>query len=239
MNIYIAGDSTASIKENNKRPETGWGEKLNIFFCENVSIINKAQNGRSTKSFIAEKKLDEIANLIKKDDFLIIQFGHNDEKIDNPERYANKLDYKNNLKQFIKAAKNKGATPIILTSVSRRKFLEDKKTIDPLAIGNYPSYALEVAKEENVLHIDIFNRSKKLYEILGYEKSKKLFLKLKPFTNDNYLEGIDDNTHFNDLGALIIASLIAEELSKLKIERFNNNIKQNEILTIKEIITKI
>ncbi|HHW79413.1 MAG TPA: rhamnogalacturonan acetylesterase [Acholeplasmataceae bacterium] len=234
MKIFMAGDSTASIKEKNKRPETGWGEKLHLYLSENIEIINSAQNGRSTKSFIDEGRLEEIERLFKPNDLLFIQFGHNDEKEDKPERYTNPEQYKKNLTTFINAAKSKGVKPIIMTSVSRRKFLEDNKTIDPFAIGKYPSYAKEVALKENVLCLDLFSKTKELYEYLGFEESKKLFLKFEPNIHPNYLEGIDDNTHFNDLGATIIASLIAEEVANSD-SLLQKYIDKTKLLTFKEI----
>lgn len=234
MKIFIAGDSTASIKEYNKRPETGWGEKLALYLNDDIEIVNEAQNGRSTKSFIEEERLSKIERNFNLNDYLLIQFGHNDEKIDKPERYTTPLEYKENLKTFINKAKNKGVIPIVITSVSRRKFLDDFKTIDPYAIGKYPLYAIEVAKEENIIVLDLFSITKKLYEYLGFELSKRLFLKLHPNENLNYPNGIDDNTHFNELGALIIASLVSEELSKTKLE-ISKKIDKSKLLSFEEI----
>lgn len=235
MQIFIAGDSTASIKEINKRPETGWGEKLHLFLKQDVNIVNAAKNGRSTKSFLDEGRLDVIERQFNKGDYLIIQFGHNDEKIDNPERYASPVDYQQNLKTFINAARKKGVTPIILSSVSRRIFMNDNKTIANDAIGIYPALAKELSIEENVLFVDMFKVSKNLYEYLGYKNSKSLFLQIEKNEHINYPNGIIDNTHFNDLGGYIIASLIVEELYKL-----NTNLKKyvlvEKILTKEEII---
>lgn len=238
MKIFIAGDSTASIKEIDKRPETGWGEKLHLYFNEPIKIINSAQNGRSTKSFINESRLWEIEKQFKKNDYLFIQFGHNDEKEEKPERYTTPKEYKENLKTFVAAARNKDVIPVIMTSVSRRKFLNDNKTIDPFAIGKYPTYAIEVAEEENVLCLDLFKKTKELYEYLGFEESKKLFLKFKPNIHPNYLEGIDDNTHFNDLGATIIASLVAEEIynSDLSLKKYIDESKLLTFINIKNMI---
>lgn len=234
MRIFIAGDSTASIKEKHARPETGWGEKLSLYFNKKIEIINGAQNGRSTKTFIEEGRLLDIEKEIKVGDYLIVQFGHNDEKVDYPERYASPKVYKRNLKLFIEVARNNGATPIIFSSVSRRRFLEDKKTIDPSAIGKYPSYAKEVAEEQNILFIDMFQKSKELYEYLGFELSKKLFLKFKANEHPNYPNGIDDDTHFNDFGAKVIASMVAEELAKLN-SPINMIIEKNKLLSFPNI----
>lgn len=238
MQIFIAGDSTASIKLENKRPETGWGEMIHFYLSEDVKIINKAQNGRSTKSFLMEERLLEIEPLFKKGDYLFIQFGHNDSKKESIERYASPIEYKKNLKVFVDTARSKGVIPIIFSSVSRRNFLKDNKTIDLYAVGKYPSYAREVSKKEEVIFVDMFSKTKELYEYLGYEMSKKLFLKFKPNIHPNYLKGVDDNTHFNYLGAKVIASLVAEELSKIN-SPIKIKVLKDKLLSFEEIKTLI
>src|SRR5437763_12462225 len=97
--IYLAGDSTLAQKTADKRPETGWGEYLQIQFDETkIRIENHAQNGRSTKSFIDEGRWQAIVQKLRKGDYVFIEFGHNDEKKEDPTRYAEaRTDYRNNL----------------------------------------------------------------------------------------------------------------------------------------------
>ncbi|CCV64372.1 putative rhamnogalacturonan acetylesterase [Alteracholeplasma palmae J233] len=234
MKIFITGDSTAAKKELNKRPETGWGEKLYKYLNEPIEIINVAQNGRSTKSFLNENRLSDIIPLFEKGDYLFIQFGHNDGKIKDPARFTEPFgEYQENLKIFINSAREKGVIPVIFSSVSRRKFLEDG-SLDPKAVEDYPQAALELAKKENVVSLDLFTATQKLYTYLGEDLSRKLFVQLKPTDSKNYPEGKEDNTHFCDLGAKMIASLVSESILNSSLE-FKNKIDSTKILTQKEI----
>ena len=120
--IFLAGDSTMAPKQADKRPETGWGEKLEAHFKDGtVKVENRAMNGRSTTSFIAEGRWQAIVDALQKGDYAFIQFGHNDQKKDKPGVYASPEDYKANLARFIAEARAKGATPVLMTSVSRRR----------------------------------------------------------------------------------------------------------------------
>lgn len=212
MRLHIIGDSTAAIKVDEKRPETGWGEKINLFLSEEVEIFNHAVNGKSTHSFITEKRFDEVLNQLKENDVLIIQFGHNDSKIDDPSRYADPFfNYPRNLEFMVEEARKKGVFPIIFSSVSRRYF-RGNHNVNKYSVGIYPYIAKSVAKYKNVLFVDIFRKTKQLYEYLGSNDSRKLFLQLSPGNHPNYPLGIKDDTHFNDLGAMVIASIIAEGL---------------------------
>lgn len=224
ITIYIAGDSTAAIKVESARPETGWGEYLGLYFNSKVTINNCAVNARSTKSFIDENRLAAIEAQLQVGDYLFIQFGHNDGKIDKPDRYTSSHgDYQANLKRFITAAQAKGATPILLTSVTRLWFIDDG--IDPLSIGDYPAAVREVAKEEGVLLLDIHKRSCDFFNQQGVEKSKDYYLHLQPGEHHNYPNGIEDNTHFSPLGANAIAILVVEALkqSRSELKRYLNN----------------
>ncbi|MCR3906424.1 MAG: rhamnogalacturonan acetylesterase [Tenericutes bacterium] len=213
--LFIAGDSTAATKLHKKRPETGWGEHLSSFITPNLEVRNFAQNGRSTKSFIDDGLLDHIEREIGEFDYLLIQFGHNDEKIEDQSRYTNpNTTYKENLLKFVLVARKNQAIPILVTPISRRRFI-DKQTIDPLAVGHYPKAMQEFARDQKIELIDMFSITQKLYEDLGAEQSKKLFLHLEPNEHENYPEGIKDDTHLSPYGAKIIASIIAVELKKI------------------------
>jgi lysophospholipase L1-like esterase len=210
--IYIAGDSTAASKLQEKRPEAGWGECLHLFLNERYQVENYAENGKSARSFIAAGLLDKIASRIRKNDVLLIQFGHNDQKKEDPLRFSEALgDYQDFLGNFIEVASKNHAIPVLLSAIARRKFLDNGKP-DPFDHGRYPASCLEVARNHDVAFIDMHKRTLVLYEELGEEKSKSLFLHLEPGESPNYPQGITDNTHLNRFGALIIASIIAEEL---------------------------
>ncbi|MFB3159829.1 rhamnogalacturonan acetylesterase [Neobacillus sp. 179-J 1A1 HS] len=211
ITIYIAGDSTAAIKLPERWPETGWGEAFQTYFKENVKIENRAINGRSTKSFITEGHLAKIEKSIQPGDYLIIQFGHNDQKIEDPERGTLPYDdYQDNLFQFIQVAFQKNAYPLLLTSVTRRKFENNK--IDKMSVGDYPQAMIQFAKKIHVPVLDIHKVTNEFMGKVGDEESKKYYLHLPPGQSQNYPEGIIDNTHFNEKGAKKVAQLIIEAI---------------------------
>ena len=214
ITIYLAGDSTMAIKAADKRPETGWGERLQQYFDETkVKIENHAQNGRSTKSFIDEGRWQKIVDSLKKGDYVFIEFGHNDEKADKPAVYAAaNTDYRNNLIKFVSEVRAKKAFPILLTPVMRRKF--DDKGIFQDTHGAYPDAVRKVAQELKVLLIDMHRLSEKVLKDYGSETSRKLFLQLKEGENPNYPKGVEDNTHFNPKGADEIAKLAIDLIKK-------------------------
>lgn len=228
MTIFIAGDSTAESKTTSERPESGWGEYLSDFFKASIQVANHAMGGRSTKSFLEQKRFEPILDEMKSGDYLLIQFGHNDQKIDDPERYTDPHStYQDNLKWFIKETKYKNATPILLTSISRRVFKEGQ--IDTTSLGDYPAAMRKVAQEENVLLIDMHQLSIQLLTQLGEVESKELFLHLKKNEHANYPDGLEDNTHFSEIGAETFAKIVAQELAR-QINEINQNIIKEQII---------
>lgn len=216
--LFIAGDSTAAVKEKNEKPMTGWGEFLHKFLQKEVNVRNYAINGRSTKSFIDEGRLNKLSNELKAGDFLLIQFGHNDQKREDPKRYAAyDKEYKENLTQFVETTRKKGAFPVLLTSVTRRVFLEDYK-IDPHSLGKYPESTRDVAEELQVPLLDIHHSSMISFQRMGEEESKECFLHLDKNRYSNYPDGLTDDTHFSEKGAGLVANLVAEHLEKSVIE---------------------
>ncbi len=217
ITIYLAGDSTMARKTADKRPETGWGEMLQQFFDEKkIKIDNRALNGRSTKSFIAEGHWQEIVDGLKKGDYVFIEFGHNDEKSEDATRYAAaNTDYRNNLIKFVSEVRAKNAFPVLLTPVMRRKFDERGNFED--THGEYPDAVRRVAEELKVPLIDMHRKSEAVLTNLGAEKSRTLFLQLKAGENSNYPKGIEDNTHFNPVGAQEMARLAVEGIKEQKI----------------------
>lgn len=216
--VYLAGDSTMAQKAEDKRPETGWGEFLQRHFDESkVKIENHAQNGRSTKSFIAEGRWQAIVDKLKKGDYVFIEFGHNDEKLDKPNVGAKAFgEYRENLVRMVKDVRAKKANPILLTPVMRRRFDENGNFVD--THGEYPDAVRKVAAELNVPQIDMHRLSEKLLIDCGVENSRKLFLQLKTGENKNYPKGIEDNTHFNEKGAEEMAKLAVAEIDRQKIK---------------------
>ncbi len=212
MKIFIAGDSTAANKQANKRPESGWGEYLKDFISPHIEIRNYAENGRSTKSFITEGRLFQIETEIEPGDFLLIQFGHNDSKEDVLNHTNPNTDYMDNLERFAVTATSNHATPIFISSITRRKFIDGK--LDPNAISDYPDAMKRFCELHGYPFIDMYHISQKIITQLGDTSSKKFHNYLKPLEHPNYPDGMTDDTHFSPYGAKMYASLIAIELKK-------------------------
>ncbi|HKB45517.1 MAG TPA: rhamnogalacturonan acetylesterase, partial [Chitinophagaceae bacterium] len=122
IKIFMAGDSTMANKEVKAYPETGWGMPFSYFFDSTVTVDNRAKNGRSTRTFISEGLWQKLIDDVHEDDYVFIQFGHNDEVKEKTDRYTPPEDYKTNLAKFITETRNKKANPVLLTPVTRRQF---------------------------------------------------------------------------------------------------------------------
>ncbi|RXP46879.1 rhamnogalacturonan acetylesterase [Lutibacter sp. HS1-25] len=215
ITVYTIGDSTMANKPNpEENPERGWGQILPNFFTNNVVIDNRAVNGRSTRSFITEKRWDSVLKTLKKKDYVFIQFGHNDQKENDPKRYTNPhTAYRQNLIKFIKEAREKGATPILFSSTVRRNFNEFGTLVD--THGAYPAEVRLVAQQYNVPFIDLQYLTEQLEESYGVEGSKKLHLHFEPGEISYYKDGNHDDTHLSELGATEVSKLVIQELKKL------------------------
>ena len=221
VTIFLAGDSTMAPKLETKRPETGWGEHLQKHFDEKkVRVENHAANGRSTRTFISENRWQAIADKLRAGDYVFIQFGHNDGAKEKVDRYTPPEDYRRNLARFVAEVRAKGATPVLLTPVVRRRF--DKEGAFYHTHGEYPDLVRAVAAEQKVALIDMTASSEKVLVGYGPEESRKLFLQLKAGEHPNYPNGVDDNTHFNPLGADLMAGLAVEGIrgQKLGLAKF-------------------
>ena len=212
LRVFLAGDSTVEDVKPEQGMKKGWGQHIPPFFTDDVQIINNAAGGRSTKSFIDEGRLAEILDEIKAGEFLFIQFGHNDQKIEDESRgtdpYTTFQEY---LTQYIEGARTKGAVPILITSVNRRTFADDRKLINSL--GDYPEAVRQLAAALEVPLIDLFEKSKALYEQVGREEAKKFFAWYEevPETRGPKV----DDTHFSAYGATKIAELVIEGIKEL------------------------
>lgn len=216
ITVFIAGDSTAANKAENKRPETGWGEQLQKRFDEKrVRVDNHAANGRSTRTFISEGRWQALIGKVKAGDYVLIQFGHNDESPQKVNAYTPPDDFRHNLERFVAEVRAKKATPVLLTPVMRRRFDKDGKFYD--THGEYPDLTRRVAAEQKVALIDMHRLSEKVLVKYGPEGSRKLFLQLKAGENPNYPDGVEDNTHFSPSGADIMAALAVDGMREQKL----------------------
>lgn len=212
MTVYLAGDSTMQFNDYKTYPQVGWGQVLPLFLKDEVKIVNYAKNGRSTRSFIFEKRLALISKQIKKGDFLFVQFGHNDQKEDERKTVAFK-DYMDNLEKFVLVAKKCEAIPVLITSVYRRNF-DESGNIKEKVHFDYPDAMIALAEKMNVFYIDICKMTKKILSDLGEQKSKRLYMNYPKGTYYIKPNECNDNTHLRYDGAYLISSLVVEELRK-------------------------
>ncbi|QNH61422.1 rhamnogalacturonan acetylesterase [Hymenobacter sediminicola] len=229
ITVYLIGDSTMSIKERRYYPETGWGMPFTVFFDETVTVDNRAQNGRSTKSFIAENRWQPVADALKPGDYVLIQFGRNDE-VPTKRSYTPEADYKANLVRFITETRAKKATPVLLTPVARRKFDAAGKVEGTHTV--YSGIVRTVAQEQGVPLIDLDQTSQALLQEFGVDNSKLLFNQLAPGEHPNYPAGRDDNTHFSELGARKMAQLVLADIRRLKLELADRIVRQEVKKTV-------
>ena len=213
VTIYLIGDSTMS-ERTAEEPERGWGQALAPFFDGAVTVRNFASSGRSTRSFIDEGKWAAVKSRLRPGDILVIQFGHNDQKIEDPKRFTNPATaYRHNLERFVTEARARGATPVLASSIVRRKFnahgvLEDTH-------GLYPIVTREVARDLGAPFIDLQRLTEELVARAGPDSSKALYVWLAPGQSPRYPEGRQDDTHLSPAGATAVARLAAQALGEV------------------------
>jgi lysophospholipase L1-like esterase len=223
IKVYLIGDSTMATKEVRAYPETGWGTPFAVFFDETVTVDNRAQNGRSTRTFIEEKRWQPVAEALRPGDYVFIQFGHNDE-VPTKRSYTTEADFQKNLLRFVTETRAKKATPVLLTPVARRKFDANGQLEDTHAA--YAELVRKVARDNQVPLIDLSRSSMALLQQFGVENSKLLFNQLTPGQHPNYPDGRDDNTHFSELGARRMAELVLADVRTLKLELADRIVKR-------------
>ena len=197
--IYLLGDST--VCDQPSEPYASWGQMLTRFFGPGVVIANHAESGESLKSSLGARRLEKVLSTIRPGDYLFIQYGHNDEK-EKGEGVGAFTTYKADLKKFVAAARERGATPVVITSMQRRTFDQQGKITN--SHGDYPEAVRQVAREENVPLIDLHAMSTRFYEALGPEKSKLAFK-----------DG--DGTHHNNYGSYELAKCVVEGIKTAKL----------------------
>ncbi len=204
--LYIAGDSTACDWD--QPPWSSWGSMLPLMFKPGtVAVADRASSGRSSKSFIDEKRLEDILTTLKAGDYLFIQFAHNDQKPAEKLHTDAATTYKTTLQVYINEAKKRGATPVLVTAMPRRNFVNGKLENN---LGDYPQAARELAAADHIALIDLNQLAGKFYESLGEEGSKAAFLQYPANTFTSHPGALADNTHFNSYGGYELAKLIAQ-----------------------------
>ncbi|WP_434036502.1 rhamnogalacturonan acetylesterase [Formosa sp. 4Alg 33] len=219
--VFLAGDST--VTDQNLEPWASWGQLITNYFTDDIVIANYAQSGASLPSFKARHRLDKILSLMKKGDYLFIEFGHNDEKIKAEGNGAWGL-YTNLLKEFVTKARDKSGIPVLVTPTQRRAFDTNGK-LKPTH-GDFPNAMRKVATDLQVPLIDITKMTTKMYEAWGEASSRKAFVQYPANTFPGQTKALEDNTHFNSFGANEIAKAVLLGIQNLNLELSKYIIKE-------------
>lgn len=235
--IYLIGDSTMADYTGDydpgkdymkvRYPITGWGQVFQPFFTkdslealkpgittDSVAVIDRAHGGRSTRTFFQEGRWRYVYEHLQPNDYVIMQFGHNDGSEKHPERYVNIQGYKEFLRLFVSQTQQKGGNPVIVTPVARNYPWKDG--ILENVHGEYWQAPIDIAKEMNVPYIDLNKLSMEYFTKKGQDfTANHYFMNLPENTYEAYPKGQKDNTHFQPEGAKIVASLVYQEFKNI------------------------
>lgn len=208
--LYLCGDSTMASYSPDQAPMTGWGQMLGKLL-PGVRVENRAVAGRSTKSFLAEGRLQAIEKEIRPGDLLLVQFTHNDMN-DKPERHTDPwTSFRDNLNIFIDTALKKEAQPVMVTPLCQRIFADG---VLQDTLGEYPRVIRQLAEERSLPLMDLYAESRRVVSGLGAEKSRALYMHLAPGEFPAWPEGKEDDTHFRREGAETWAGIAAQWLKE-------------------------
>ena len=208
--IHMAGDSTMMTYRGKDAPQQGWGQRMQELVKDGVTVKNRSIGGRSTKNFKAEKRWENLIREVKKGDFVIIQFGHNDGAKDKPERYTDpKTEYKENMKGFVEDVRKAGGIPVIATSIPFGIYLENGSLKPAGFLNPYLQSAREVAAETKCDLVDLYAYADKELNAAGEKRGTQLYLVLNPGDYPNCPEGKSDRCHICFRGALFYAKAFA------------------------------
>ena len=233
--IFIIGDSTAANKDiSGGKQERGWGMALQCYFDDNILVDNHAVNGRSSLSFIREGRWDKVLEKIRPGDYVIIQFGHNDEKSGEKRHTDPGSTFDYILAKYVRETREKGGIPVLMNCVVRRNFFtkapqnDDDESLRTTTFkdgvkmvegdslidthGLYRVAPRDVAQRMNVHFVDANQITHNLEQGLGTEASKKLHMWFRPGEEPSVPDGRQDNTHYNVYGAHVVAKLLADAL---------------------------
>lgn len=208
--VYLCGNSTVVDQDN--EPWASWGQMITVFFDDRLCFANYAESGESANSFITAGRWKKIMTQIKPDDYVLVEFGHNDQKQKGEGKGAY-FSYWNSLTEFIDQAREKKAIPILITPTQRRSFGEDGRIVD--THEDYPQAMRDLAREKQVPLIDLHQMTRVLYEALGTEGSKKAFVHYPAGSFPGQNQDLADNTHFNPYGAYQIAKCVVTGMKEL------------------------
>lgn len=212
--IFLCGNST--VVDQPYEPWASWGQMIPRWFGPEVVISNNAESGLTAGSFLGSYRLDKILTMMKKGDYVICEFGHNDQK----EKMAGAgawYNFSYNLKVFIDKVRAKGGNIIFVTPTQRRRFDDATHSKILETHGDYPDAMRAVAKREGVPVIELHDMTRTFFETLGYENSKKALVHYPANTFPGQDKPLADNTHFNPYGAYEIAKMVVMGMKQLNL----------------------
>ncbi len=215
VTLHLIGDSTMADKPDvEHNPERGWGQALPDFVRSSVRVRNHAVNGRSSKSFIDQGRWDTVRQSLQRGDYVFIQLGHNDQKLEDSSRYTAPLTaYRRNLERFVRETRAAGATPVLFTSIVRRQFNEQGTLVD--THGLYPLVVRDVARDLQVPLVDLQSATELLVQQLGPTRSTALFVYTSQGQFPAFPAARQDNTHLSPRGAREVAALAVQQLKDI------------------------
>lgn len=210
--VFLCGNST--VVDQSHEPYASWGQMIPCWFGPEVCISNNAESGLTATSFIFQKRLDKVLSMMKPGDYVICEFGHNDQKEKNAGSGA-WYNFSYNLKKFVDEVRAKGGNVIFVTPTQRRRFDDDTHTKIQETHGDYPDAMRAVAQREGVPVIELHDMTRTFFETLGYEDSKKALVHYPANTYPNQPQALQDNTHFNPYGAYEVAKMVVMGMKQL------------------------
>lgn len=211
--VFLCGNST--VVDQNNEPYASWGQMITRWFGSSVAISNHAESGLTARSFLNSKRLDKILSMMKAGDYVICEFGHNDEKEHQPGDGA-WYHYVYNLKIFVDKVRAAGGNVVFCSPTQRRQFNDDNKTIRN-SHGDFPAAMYAVAEREAVPVIHLNEMTTTFFETLGYEDSKRALVHYPPHTYAGQEKALADNTHFNPFGAYEVAKMVVMGMKQLNL----------------------
>lgn len=219
--IFLAGNSTVVDQDN--EPWCGWGQILPYYLSPKIAVANYAESGEAGNSFIRSKRFGKLFSVMKKGDYLFIEFGHNDQK-QTGENAGPYKSYKKSLEYMIQETQKKGGIPVLVTPMNRRRFDDSAHVVNTL--GEYPDAVRKTANEQGIMYVDLNKMSKIMYEAWGPDRSIKAFVHYPMGTFAGQTRELADNTHFNTFGGTEICKCILRGLCDNKsplVQYINDN----------------
>ena len=211
--IFLCGNST--VVDQNAEPWASWGQMITRWFDSRVAISNHAESGLTARTFLAGNRLEKILTMMRPGDYVVCEFGHNDEKEHRPGDGA-WYHYVYNLKVFVDKVRQAGGHIIFCTPTQRRFWQDDNRYIKDTH-GDFPAAMRSVAERENVPVIDLNGMTRVFFETLGYEDSKRALVHYPANTYPGQDQPLADNTHFNPYGAYEVAKMVVQGMIDLKL----------------------